>query len=203
MVFPVRKEKHPSLESPKKRPRPQDSAKDPSEPWPCLALSVQAQLSQDKLVVIFSTTKQISVKITCQQQHEAALWTPSTDHSIVRACPPPSPPVTYGHRTTTPGLASAPEHLGSSPLPRALPCSFLHTELPPGCRSARLKCHLLSKALPDLTAVPLHAALPGDPRQTASRSSRCLLVLMSPEFKAPGVTGWHSLSCEPTAGLQF
>ena len=102
VVFPVRKEKHPSLESPKKRPWPQDSAKDPSEPWPCLALSVQAQLSQDKLVVIFSTTKQISVKITCQQQHEAALWTPSTDHSIVRACPPPSPPITCAHRTTTP-----------------------------------------------------------------------------------------------------
>ena len=166
VVFPVRKEKHSSLESPKKCPWPQDSAKDPSEPWPCLALSVQAQLSQDKLVVIFFTTKQISVKTTCQQEHETALWTPSNDHSIVRACPPPpplSPMATAPPHHSPPGPAFVPEHLGSSPLPRALPCSFLRTELSAGCHSAQLKGHLLRKALPDLTAVPLHAALPGDP----------------------------------------
>lgn len=190
VVFPVRKEKHPSLESPKKCPWLQDSAKAPSEPWPCLAPSVQAQLSQDKLVVIFFTAKQISVKTTCQQEHETALWTPSNDHSIVRACPPPSLPLSpVAIAPPTPGLASVLEHLGPSPLPRALPCSFLHMELSPGCHPAQLKCHLLREALPDLTAAPFHAALPGDPRQTASCSSHCLLVLMSPEFKAPGVTG--------------
>lgn len=74
-------------------------------------------------MVIFSTTKQISVKITCQQQQEAALWTPSTDHSIVRACPSPfSACHPWPPHYNLAGLASAPEHLGSSsPQGSALP----------------------------------------------------------------------------------
>ena len=46
--------------------RPHDSGKAPLEPARCPALSVQDQLSQEKLVVVIFTIKQNSVKVTCQ-----------------------------------------------------------------------------------------------------------------------------------------